>query len=150
MITKCNKSFDCFPYIIKSGEGKYCSNSCKGKYNWSNPEYRKRMSDAHKGKESPKKGKRYSNRLQTEKHRGAHYYQWAQAVKRRDFFKCRIQGADCCEEVVAHHILSFRDYPELRFVINNGITLCKKHHPLKFSEEERLSPYFQQLVKTNI
>lgn len=37
------------PSIIKRGGGKYCSNTCKGLFNWGKPEYQKHMSDAHKG-----------------------------------------------------------------------------------------------------
>ncbi len=40
----------------------------------------------------------------------------------------------------------WREYPELRYNINNGITLCHAHHPRKREEEAKLSPFFQQLV----
>jgi len=42
-----------------------------------------------------------------------------------------------------------RDYPELRYEVNNGITLCHFHHPRKINDEMKLSPYFQELIKVN-
>ena len=74
------------------------------------------------------------------------YKYWMLEIKRRDNWKCRIQNQDCRGHLEAHHILPWRDYPELRYEINNGITLCVFHHPRKRSEEKRLSPYFQKLV----
>jgi hypothetical protein len=31
-------------------------------------------------------------------------------------------------DLIAHHILSYTDYPNKRLDIQNGFTLCKKHH----------------------
>ncbi len=49
-------------------------------------------------------------------------------------------------KVIAHHILGWSAYPELRYEINNGITLCHFHHPKKRIDEGRLIPIFQKLV----
>ena len=80
------------------------------------------------------------------KHLDGRYREWMFAVKNRDNWKCRIADVNCDGRLEAHHILSWKDHPELRYEINNGITLCHAHHPRKRSEEAELSPYFQQLV----
>lgn len=72
--------------------------------------------------------------------------QWKLAVYKRDNFKCRITDENCKGRIEAHHILSWNKYPELRFIINNGITLCHFHHPRKRVDEINLSPYFKKLV----
>lgn len=77
------------------------------------------------------------------------YKQWRKSVRDRDGWVCKISNGDCLGKVVAHHILPWRDYPELRYNINNGITLCRFHHPKKRADEIKLSPYFQRLVLSN-
>lgn len=67
--------------------------------------------------------------------------------KNRDNWTCRIADNNCDGKMVAHHILPWRDFPELRYEVNNGITLCHFHHPRKRNDEMRLSPYFQELIK---
>ena len=74
------------------------------------------------------------------------YSQWARQVKRRDNFTCKINNQDCKGKIVAHHILTWKDYPELRYNINNGITLCHAHHPKKRAEEKLLVPILKELI----
>lgn len=75
------------------------------------------------------------------------YKNWRKEVIKRDNLKCKIGNKDCCGQLETHHILGWRKYPELRYDINNGITLCHFHHPLKREEEKKLSPYFKDLIK---
>ena len=85
------------------------------------------------------------------KERGGQLHrEWSKNVKNRDHWKCKISNQDCKGRIEAHHIFGWTDYPDLRYEIGNGITLCHYHHPRKWSEEERLSPYFQELIKSQI
>lgn len=74
---------------------------------------------------------------------------WSKKIKIRDKWKCRIANEECAGRLEAHHILGWTSNPELRFNINNGITLCHFHHPRKRVEEKKLSPYFQSLVASH-
>ena len=76
------------------------------------------------------------------------YCEWRKQVWRRDNFKCKIANANCNGRIEAHHILGWSEYPELRYQINNGITLCHAHHPRKRAEEKRMQVAFQQLVSS--
>ena len=52
---------------------------------------------------------------------------WRIAVFERNKFicqKCKQRG----RKITPHHICNFEDYPELRFNVANGITLCEKCH----------------------
>ena len=81
--------------------------------------------------------------------RDSAYAGWRHEVWSRDGFKCKIADENCNGRIEAHHILGWTDYPELRYKVNNGITLCHAHHPRKRAEEKRLSPYFQSLVSVS-
>lgn len=72
--------------------------------------------------------------------------QWRKEVKNRDGWKCKIVDIKCCGKLVSHHILPWLEFPELRYKVNNGITLCQLHHPRKKEDVAKLSPYFQELV----
>ena len=73
--------------------------------------------------------------------------EWSRKVKYRDNWKCHFNNKDCNGIMEAHHILGWTAFPELRYDVNNGITLCHYHHPRKRAEEARLSPYFKEIIK---
>ena len=77
------------------------------------------------------------------------YQEWRKQVWQRDNFKCKMANSDCNGRIEAHHILGWTEFPELRYNLNNGITLCHAHHPRKRAEEKRLSSYFMELVSVS-
>lgn len=134
-------------------------------------EHREKISLANKGRTSPMFGKKHTEESKRKmsiaqigeklynwkdgifyrkshehKHLCSKYKSWMFAIKKRDHWKCKIADKKCSGRLEAHHILSWKDYPELRYEVNNGITLCLAHHPRKRAEEKRLSSYFQRLI----
>lgn len=57
----------------------------------------------------------------------AQYKEWRTAVFIRDDFRCQICGK-VGGTLNAHHIKSFSEYPNLRYVVSNGVTLCEECH----------------------
>lgn len=124
-------------------------------------EWKARMSKIMNGREVPKlKGENHPRWIkdrsklckiskQGERRTTAYFY-WRKEVWSRDGWKCRMDDKNCNGRIEAHHILGFTDYPDLRYKVNNGITLCHFHHPRKKSEEKRLSPYFQDLISNKL
>lgn len=94
-------------------------------------ERRRNMSEAHKGEKS------YSWRggITSENkriRRSLEMRLWRETVFKRDNYSCVWCGVRSGkgQKVILHadHIKQFAYYPELRFVINNGRTLCKECH----------------------
>lgn len=59
--------------------------------------------------------------------RSSDYRNWRRDVFVRDQFICKKCGITHTY-ITAHHIKSFKDYPDLRFNVDNGITLCEECH----------------------
>lgn len=55
------------------------------------------------------------------------YKEWRMAVYKRDNYTCQVCGK-VGVELVADHIKPFSVFPELRFDVNNGRTLCVNCH----------------------
>ena len=87
---------------------------------------RKKMSESHKGDKSPtwKGGISPENR---KIRNGIQIRLWRESVFARDNYTCQKYGVRG-GKLVAHHIKNFAEKIELRFAIDNGITLSEKAH----------------------
>ena len=106
-------------------------------------EHMRRMSESLKGRKFSKETRRKLSDVQkgslgnnwqggiasgnNKIRRGIEYRLWREAVFARDGWICQKTGikGGCLR---CHHIQNFSDHPELRFAIDNGITLSKKAH----------------------
>lgn len=94
-------------------------------------EHRTKISAAQKGE----KGNNWKGGISSEYElirNSAEYKRWRKLVFERDNYTCQK-----CERVGgnlhAHHIKGFAKFPKLRFIVENGVTLCKS--PCHLDEE---------------
>ena len=87
-------------------------------------------------------------RKREDKRNDSAYQEWTRLVKKRDKI-CQLKDENCGGYLVVHHIKSWRDCPELRYELTNGITLCQAHHPRKRAEEKRLESVFMALMSVS-
>ena len=98
----------------------------KGGYKLS-MEFRKKQSELHRGKNAP--GWKGGITPLNLKIRGSLEYRlWREAVFKRDNYACIWCGDSKGGNLEADHIKRFSDFPELRFAIDNGRTLCEDCH----------------------
>ena len=148
-------------YNTKANAGSFKKGSIpwnKGKKIWMTKQHPRGMLNkisSRKGKKCPELSginhwrwikDRSKLKIDRQKMYDVQYKYWMLEVKKRDSWKCRINNSDCGGRLESHHILNWKDYPELRYEINNGITLCHAHHPKGRKKEAELSSYFQKLV----
>lgn len=110
---QCGASFTVKKSRVANGRGRFCSRACKGRwqsanavgeqaYNW--------------------QGGIHSDERWTPEHRA-----WRDAVFSRDNYTCQKCG-ERGGNLNAHHIKHWASYPDLRFDVSNGQTLCKPCH----------------------
>lgn len=124
------------PYLTsKYQPGKFCSITCARIYMWTGKQHseetRKKISKTLKGKyvgvNSPSWKSSISNEERQIGRKYPEYYEWREAVYKRDNYTCQICG-QVKGDINAHHLESYNSNPKLRTTLSNGITLCKKCH----------------------
>jgi hypothetical protein len=116
-------------------------------------EHKKKLSESHKGQRAWNKGLRKGDHPSMEnigfksgednpmwcggdsdkERRNSDYKNWRIDVFKRDKFVCRECGyyngcGELRKDLNAHHIIRWIDDIELRYVVNNGVTLCVPCH----------------------
>jgi len=140
--------------LAKKGK-KYPKMSERNKIMWKDPEYRKKMSDVHKGKLKgiPNFKLRGSGShlwkggvtsINKSIRSSLQYKLWRESVFKRDNFTCVWCGSKSGDgktvALNADHIKPFSLFPELRFAIDNGRTLCLDCH-------KKTDTYFYKINK---
>lgn len=73
---------------------------------------------------------------------------WRQAVLQRDNWACQMPGCGERDGLLhAHHIKRFDSFPDGRFDVSNGITLCDNCHRLTYGKEEDFELLFKATVE---
>lgn len=76
------------------------------------------------------------------------YVAWRKAVYKRDGFKCQWPNCTKTTRLNAHHIKNWANFPGLRFLVDNGITLCRYHHDMIKGMEESYAASFMRIIAT--
>ena len=131
----CGKDF----WDWKGNNRIYCNKKC----------YSLHLRILKKEKNSPlwKGGKTKINQLLRTR---TEYLDWRNKIFQRDNYTCQECGIKSGNGVKiylnVHHKKSFSEYPDLRFNLDNGVTLCKNCHLLEHSKiaEARIKPFLEQ------
>jgi len=73
------------------------------------------------------------------------YNKWRKSVYARDNWTCQHCQVKQ-KHPIAHHIKTFKDFPELRFESDNGITLCRSCHKKVHEEIGFTTRFIKQLI----
>ena len=92
-------------------------------------ESRAKMSKAKKGKYTGENNPNWKGAEISDDVRERRSYvakKWRETCLNRDQFRCQLCGAT--ERLHVHHVLEYKDHPEQRWNVNNGITVCYRCH----------------------
>ncbi len=103
------------------------------------PEWNERISKSQIGLQAGSKHPRWQGGITSENvalKAQRRYRKWSLDVRERAGNKCSVCGTE--KDLVAHHIHSWRVYPELRYSVENGLSMCRRCHA-KFHWTDELS-----------
>lgn len=110
--------------------------SCKGFTGSHSEETKAKISKSRKGKGVGNKHRQghepwnWKGGINLENRRlrnSSEHKDWSKSVYARDYWTCQLCSYKG-NSIVAHHIKSWAEHPDLRFEISNGRTLCRSCH----------------------
>lgn len=133
----CGKEIIRYP---SNPNSKYCSRNCY--YNApKTEEFKQKLSKAFRGENHPNwkggimRGRKDRNLME--------YKEWRKFVFARDNYTCVFcearnhPGLGYSVQLEADHIKSWSEYPELRYEVSNGRTLCRLCHSKRTGEQHK-------------
>lgn len=124
----CGASFGLQPSMARANAGRFCSNECRyrtmrgplGAASMPRPDMIGPLNKNWKGGivEGRDVSWRTDSRIRV----------WRRAVFSRDAFECQMCGHDQGRTLCAHHCVPWAKSRELRFAVENGVTLCRPCH----------------------
>lgn len=101
---------------------------------------------------NPYSKKRYDNKPKrsykdTRNYKSPEYSKWREDIKKRDNHQCQWPGCMSRHRIQVHHIKTWANYPGMRFVAANGITLCAKCHDSIKGKEADYETFFLKILE---
>ena len=145
----CSTIFEEIPSHAKRGR-KYCSRACQTLAKIGVPFSQERKDNISRAKQTVSRPDSPDwqaglSRVNTMIRNSRETAIWRDAVLKRDAYQCGFCGK-VGGKIQADHILPFALYPEKRFDVNNGQTLCKECHKFK----TRIDRYFYDNYSTRL
>ena len=73
---------------------------------------------------------------------------WRTKVYKRDKYTCLLCGKKKCR-LDPHHILPRRDFPGMKYITDNGASLCRKCHRKTFKKEYEFVEILFDIIQRN-
>jgi UDPglucose 6-dehydrogenase len=127
---ECNIEF----FTIPSLKRRFCGKECKLK--WREREFKEGKLSLPKKEESKNRNITAHQRSREKVKSGINHRRWRKAVLERDKHTCQKCGSN--QKLHVHHIREFAFFPESRFDVNNGLTLCKMCHKKLHKDMKRV------------
>jgi 5-methylcytosine-specific restriction endonuclease McrA len=89
----------------------------------------------------------YPKKISKRNYNDQKYKDWRKKVYLRDNHTCQWPGCKYKGRLNAHHIHKWANYPSLRYDINNGVTLCYKHHKMIAGHEDDYILLFLKILQ---
>ena len=80
------------------------------------------------GEKHPRWDESRTHEQRTKERKTFEYSQWRTSVFERDDWKCKVCNDDKGGNLTAHHLNSYDEFENERYLIDNGVTLCDKCH----------------------